>query len=219
MDPAGTFNVTLWYRTAIVCGLVPMLLGTAIFAAWLFTDFNALGILGILFIYGGLALFAAGIVSLLIFVSRARKDGIAYRKPAILALAVLVVNFPLCAAYISIAFLMESAHVVTVVNRTGMPIETLALTDPVGRRFRVGTVGPGQVRRACLGFSGEGAVQFSLSVDGETRTGTLIGYLSDPLGSDATLHLSEDLSVQTREGFRRISVADFLRHCVLGWST
>ncbi len=216
-DPAGTFEVTLWYRTAIACGLFPMLLGTAVFAAWLFTDLDALEFIGLLLIYGGIVLFAAGIVSLLVFVSHARKGGIAYRIPTTLALAVLVLNFPLCAAYMSIAFAMESAHVVTVVNRAGMPIEALTLTDPAGRQFRLGTVWPGQVRHACLDFSGEGAVQFSLNVDGETRAGTLIGYLADPLGSHATLRLSEELTAQASEEFRRISLADFLRYCVPGW--
>jgi hypothetical protein len=218
-DPAGTFEVKLWYRTAIACGLFPMVLGTAIFAAWLFTDLDALEIIGLLFIYGGIVLFAAGIGSLLIFVSRARKGGIAYRRPTTLALAVLILNVPLCAAYISIAFAMESAHVVTVVNRAGMPIESLTLTDPAGRQFRIGTVGPGQVRHACLDFSGEGAVQFSLNVDGEARAGTLIGYLADPLGSSATLRLSAELTLQASEEFRRVSLADFLRYCVPGWRT
>lgn len=217
--PAGTSEVTLWYRAAVACGLFPMLLGTAIFAAWLLTDLDALEIIGVLFIYGGIVLFAAGVVSLLVFVSRARKGGIAYRTPTTLALAVLILNFPLCAAYVSIAFAMESAHVVTAVNRAGMPIEALTLTDPAGRRFRVGIVGPRQVRRACLDFSGEGAVQFSLNVDGKTRAGTLIGYLADPLGSYATLRLSEELTAQASEESRRISLADFLRYCVLGWRT
>ena len=196
-----------------------MLLGTAIFAAWLFTDLDALEIIGLLFIYGSIVLFAVGIISLLVFVSRARKGGSAYRIPATLALTVLVLNFPLCAAYISIAFAMESAHVVTVVNRAGMPIEALTLTDPAGRQFRFGTVGPGQARHACLDFSGEGAVQFSLDVDGETRAGTLIGYLADPLGSHATVHLSEELTAQASEEFHRISLADFLRYCVPGRQT
>ncbi len=218
-DPAGTFEVTLWYRTAIACGLFPMVLGTAIFAAWLFIDLFALEIIGILFIFGGIVLFAAGVVSLLVFVSRARKGGIAYRKPTTLALAVLFLNFPLCAAYVSIAVAMKFADGVTVVNRAGMPIEALTLTDSAGGQFRVGTVGPGQVRHACLDFSGEGAVQFSLNIDGETRAGTLIGYPDPLFGSHATLRLSEELIAQASVEFRRTSLADFLRYCVLGWQT
>jgi len=204
---------------AIACGLLPMLLGTAIFAAWLFTDYDALEIIGLLFIYGGIVLFVAGIVSLLVFVSRARMGGIAYRTPTTVALALLILNFPLCVAYVSIAFAMESAHVVTVVNRTDIPIEALTLTDPIGRQFRVGTVAPGQVHHACPEFSGEGAVQFSLIVDGETRAGTLIGYLADPLGSHATLLVSKELTAKASEDFRRISLADFLSFCVRGRQT
>ncbi len=59
----------------------------------------------------------------------------------------------------------------------------------------------------------------SLNIDGETRAGTLIGYLADPLGNHATLRLSEELTAQASEEFRRISLADFLRYCVPGWQT
>jgi len=208
--------VRRWYATAIACGLIPMALGSAIFAAWLFTDLDALEIIGVLFIYGGIFLFAVGIAALLIFVSRARRGGVVYRKPATLALVVLVANFPLCAVYVAIAFAMESAHVVAVENRAGMVMEDLGLRDPTGRQFRVGSVGPGQTRQVCLDLSGEGAVEFSFNVDGRPYAGILIGYLADPLGSRATLRLAEDLSVETSEEFRRISLADFLRTCVLG---
>jgi hypothetical protein len=193
-----------------------MALGSAVFAAWLFTDLDALEIIGVLFIYGGIFLFAVGIAALLIFVSRARKGGIAYRRAATLALVILVLNFPLCAAYVAIAFAMESAHVVIVENRAGMTIEDLTLRDPTGRQFQIGSVGPGQTRQVCLDFSGEGAVEFSFNVDGRPHAGTLIGYLADPLGSRAILRLPEDLRAETSEEFRRISLADFFRTCVLG---
>lgn len=205
-----------WYRAAIACGLFPILVGTAIFAAWLHTDLDALEIAGLLVIYCGIAVFAVGIVSLLIFVARARTGGIAHRKRTTLALTVLLLNFPLCAAYLSIAYAMESAHAITAVNRAAISIEALTLTDPTGREFQIGTVRPMQIRNVCLDFSGEGAVQFSLSVNGEIRTGTLIGYLADPLGSHATLRLSGELTVQASEEFDRISLADFLRFCVSG---
>ena len=135
--------MTRWYRATIACGLIPMALGSAVFAAWLFTDLDALEIIGVLFIYGGIFLFAVGIAALLIFVSRARKGGIAYRRAATLALVILVLNFPLCAAYVAIAFAMESAHVVIVENRAGMTIEDLTLRDPTGRQFQIGLSGVG----------------------------------------------------------------------------
>ena len=215
-DPAGTIVMTIGYRIAIACGLLPMILGTAIFTEWLFTDLDTLEIIGLWLIYGGIALFAIGIFSLRVFVSHARRRGILYRKPTAWALAVLLMNFPLCAAYVSIAFAMESAHVVTVVDRAALPIEGLILTDPAGRQFRIGTVEPGEARHACLDFSGEGAVQFAFNVDGQMRVGTLITYQSNPFGSNATLDLSEDLTANASEEFRRISAADFFRHCVLG---
>jgi len=194
-----------------------MLLGTAVFVAWLFTDHDALEIAGLLVIYGGIAIFLAGIASLFVFVSRAREAGTAYRKSAALALAVLLLNFPLCATYVSVAFAMESAHLVTVVNRADVPIEALTFVDPSETIFRAAFIGPGEVHLACLDFSGEGAVEYSLTVYGETRAGILVGYLAAPLGSRATLRVSQALNVEASEEFRRISLADFVRVCVTGW--
>ena len=196
-----------------------MVLGSAIFAAWLFTDLDALEIVGLLFIYGGIALFVAGIASLIVFVKRAHKAESAYRRPATLALTILLVNFPLCAACVSVAFAMESAHFVTVINDADKPAEALTLTDPTGRRFQVGIVAPGQSRHACPDFFGEGAVEYSLTVDGEARAGMLIGYLAAPLGSRGTLRVSKALTVEVSEEFRRISLAEFLRYCWPGWQT
>jgi len=206
----------VWYRAALLCGLLPMLLGTAIFAAWLVTDHGSLEIAGLLLIYGGILLLGAGLVSLRLYLSHARRGGIAGRRPAVWALALLLANLPLCAAYVFIAFAMESAHHVTLVNRASKSIEALVLTDPTGRRFPVGTIGPGQVRQVCPDFSGEGAVEFSLTIDGESRTGTLIGYLADPLGSRSTLLLTKVNTTEASETFERISLVEFLRHCVIG---
>ena len=206
----------IWYRAALFCGLFPALLGTAIFAAWLVTDHGWLEIAGLLLIYGGILLVLAGLVSLRLYLSHARRGGIASRRPAVWALALLLANLPLCAAYVSIAFAMESAHHVTFVNRASAPVEDLVLTDPTGRRFAIETIGSGLTRHDCPDFSGEGAVEFSFNIEGESRTGTIIGYLADPLGSRSTLWLTEDRTTETSETFERISAAEFLCHCVLG---
>ena len=147
--PNGKPAAALWHKLAIACGLLPMILGTAIFVAWLITDSDVLEIIGLLLVYGGVALLALGLVCLLAFVSRARKAGIAYRRARNWALVVLFLNFPLCAATIFLAFAMESAHHVTLVNRASAPVEDLVLTDPTGRRFAIGTIGSGLSRHVC----------------------------------------------------------------------
>ena len=206
----------IWYRVALFCSLFPALTGTAIFAAWLVTDHDTLELAGLLLIYGGILLVLAGLVSLRLYLSHARRAGIAGRRSAFWALAFLLANLPLCAAYVSIAFAMESAHHITLANRASAPIEDLVLTDPTGRRFAIGNVGPGLTLHLCPDFSGEGAVAFSFSIEGEGRSGTLIGYLADPLGSRSSLLLTEDRATKTGETFERISLSEFLHHCVLG---
>lgn len=214
--PNGKPAAALWHKLAIACGLLPMILGTAIFVAWLITDSDVLEIIGLLLVYGGVALLALGLVCLLAFVSRARKAGIAYRRARNWALVVLFLNFPLCAATIFLAFAMESANVVTLVNNAAVPIEAMILSDPQGRQFHVGSIQPGQDHQACFGFAGEGAVRFSFNAQGTPHAGILIGYLAGPLGSRATLTLSRDMTVETDEQFHRISLTEYLRSCVPG---
>ncbi len=209
-------GVRHWYRTVLVCGLFPMTAGTAIFVAWLLTDLDVLEILGMVLICIGIALVVLGIVGLAIFISRARNEGLPYGKPVCLGAALLFLNFPLCAAFVSIAFAMESAHVVTVVDRATAPIEDLTFTDPAGQQHQIEPIRPGEVYHACIDFSGEGAVQYSFTVDGQMHTGTLIGYLSDPLGSNTTLDISDDLTAKASAEFQRISAASFFQHCILG---
>jgi len=206
--------VDRWPKTPIACGVIPMALGTAVFIAWLFTDDDALELIGLAVIFGGVVLVVAGIVSLCFFVSRARRDGRSYRTPTAVALATLAANFPLCGVYVAFAFTTESAHLVTVDNQAGQPVTALVVTDPTGRQFQLDSVAPRQVAHACLGFSGEGAVEFAFNIGGETRSGILIGYLADPIGLQATLHVSESLTVEASERFHRIALAEFLELCV-----
>lgn len=205
-----------WYWLAIVCGLIPMVLGSAVFAAWLETDSDSLEIVGIVAIYLGLPLFAVGVVALVVFTAAARKSEIAYRRSTAIALIILVANFPLCVVYVSLAFAMESAHLVTIDNGADVGVGELILSDPAGRQFPVGTVPPGEIRHACLDLAGEGVVRFAFTIDGETREGVLIGYLAAPLGSHATLRVSVERTVSASETFSRISLPGFLRYCLFG---
>ncbi|MDX1402349.1 MAG: hypothetical protein R3245_10535 [Kiloniellales bacterium] len=206
----------LWCKMAIACGLTPIVLGTAIFAAWLRNDSDVLEVIGLLTIFGGVVVVAIGIVCLVTFGIKAREKATVNRTGTTAAVAVLALNFPLCAFYVYIAFAMESAYLVTVVNRSDLSIENLMLTDPRGHRFQASSVGPGRVHRLCPHFSGEGAVNYSFELDGEVRTGILIGYLADPIGSQTVLRLSEALTAEADEKFDRISLSDFLRYCVGG---
>ncbi len=205
-----------WYWLAIVCGLTPIILGSVIFAAWLIDDLDSLEMIGLGVIYVGVLLFTVGTIALVIFTTYASRAGIAHRRSTAIALIILVANFPLCVAFVSLAFAIESAHLVTIENGADVEIKALALGGPSGRSFEVGFVAPGQVRNTCPDFTGEGAVIYSFTIDGETREAVLIGYLAAPLGSRATLRVAEDLSVRTEEEFQRISFPDYLSHCLFG---
>ena len=72
LTPARFQRPIRWYWLAIVCGLTPIILGSAIFAAWLIDDLDSLEMIGLGVIYVGLPLFAVGVVALVVFTAAAR---------------------------------------------------------------------------------------------------------------------------------------------------
>jgi hypothetical protein len=209
--------VNFAYWTSVGCGLVLAVLGTADFVAWLATDLDMLELIGGWIIWRGLLVFAVGIIGLLVFVSCARGRGVPYRRRATWSLLALFVNIPLCFLYVFVAFSMESAITVTITNHAHVSIENLVIKGPNREQVEIRTVRAGEIRHSCPDLKGEGAVEYSLSVDGQPRSGVVIGYMSSPIGRHATLDLLPDLTVRNDESFGRISAADYLRYCVLGY--
>lgn len=201
------------YKIALTCGLLPMVLGTAVFAVWLATDIAELEIAGIFIIQGGLILFAIGFISLLVFINSAMKDSEPFMGRSALCAVVLLLNFPLCVGYLLIAFAMENANVVTVVNESAKPVTDLVLSDPSGRKYPIAPILPGASRTACYAFSGEGSVQYAFTNDGTPQQGQLIGYITSGLGSHGTLRLSKDDEAAATEDTNRVSATDFFKFC------
>lgn len=205
--------MTAWYRASLACGLLPLLLGTVTFVTWVWTNLFALIFVGLVVVYGGLALFAAGLVCLYVYTRKARRAAVWYRRGLAVAGGVLLLNFPVCAAYLFITFDVLSVTLVTVENRYEQPIRDLVLQDYAGNVHRIGSVLPGDMTKACLRLDGEGAVTYTLTRDGAELSGDLIGYLTWG-GSHARLTLLRYGAVDAQPGLDRISGADFVRHCI-----
>jgi hypothetical protein len=87
-------------RIGTICGLVPLTVGTAVFAGFLVTQDSWLALPGYFTMVGGLVLFAVGVV-LAVVSARHRGDW----KRFFAALGIMLVNFPAAAAmtYVSAA--------------------------------------------------------------------------------------------------------------------
>lgn len=205
--------MTLWYKIAIACGVLPLLVGTITFGAWLATDLDELELFGITVIVGGLILFVIGLVALDRFATNGKRIEVTYKKPAAIAAAILLLNFPVALAYMAVAASMENSFFVTIESDFPEPIRDLVLTDPRGTGFRLEEIEPGSARSACYDFSGEGEVLYSMALGDDTQNGVLIGYITSNMGHRTELHLTEYGRIEISESYHRISLGELLQFC------
>lgn len=205
----------LWYRCSLVCGLIPLLLGTATFFWWFITDLYDLQLVGLFVILGGIVLFLAGVGCVLVYVHKARRAQSRYKRAAVASVTVLLLNFFVCAGYILIAVRMMNTYIVIVTNDYREPIRDLVIKDPAYGIYRVATVQPGAIAKACFRFKGKGAVTYAMTSRGSAQTGQLFGFVRSGYGGTAKLSLSQDGLVQTEDQVFRVSAGDYIRVCLL----
>lgn len=131
-------------RLATLCGLTPLSLGSLAFFGWLLwtggdsAEGYAFQLLGVVTISGGPFLFVAGLVTLWV----ARRRGAT--KPQLRNRALLLfANLPLALLYL-LGTEVAAIQRVEVVNRSGQPIEELALIACRSARCEVGALAPGE---------------------------------------------------------------------------
>lgn len=183
------------------CGLLPLALGVGIFAAWYVTRSVDLALLGLLNIGVGLLLVAIGVVSLLVYVWRARAgDDPAWKGRSVFALLIMLANFPAAAGLVVLADYIASAYVVTVSNQSSWPLVDLAFQSG-DRLYTFGTVSARSQREETFHFPQERELRYSTSLNGKVHSDIFDGYVSGQ-NNRARLDVSEtgDLSVR-RERF------------------
>jgi hypothetical protein len=115
------------YRVAIICGALPLIVGTSVFLLWFATGWEWLPIAGILTIYAGVFLFAVG-VCVLGYQLWAARTAIDLRRGrlwiAVSVCAILMLgNFPAALGLMALALEVVSAeYVVQIDNRTKLPL-------------------------------------------------------------------------------------------------
>ena len=180
-------------RTALACGITPAVLGTAIISAWLLTPWRVLELFGVLNILLGLLCTLVGVPSLVVYLwdtwqtkqTRLRRR----MTPGIIAGAVLLANFPLCAFYVWVSNL----YTVRVVNATGATVNSFVVADPSGQTWELGPIPAGGRRSKMIDAEGEGAIGFSTKINGKVVPGVMEGYITGGMGGERrTVTLNPD---------------------------
>ena len=187
----------LWWRAALLCGLLPLVVGVAIFVAWYATRAPWLVDAGLFNIGAGLLVVCVGLLCLMAYVLRARASRTpGWKGRAAVAVLVVLANFPAAAALVVLADHIASSYVVVVENRSSWAITDLVFLSD-GHTYAFGTVPTRSNREDAFRFPGERELRYSLSLNGQPRSDILDGYVAG-WGNKATLHISESGNVAVR---------------------
>ncbi len=188
-----------WYRISLICGLTPLCIGTLIFFCWRSTRLHWLMTAGVITIYAGLAIFIIGIICLAVYFFQARKTAVKeYKKKSIIALTILLANFPVVAVIISIVFYLISLSSVQFENQSSTKTGEILLSEK-GHVYKIGSLLPNETLEKKIQFQSEGSVRYSFTRNKIKYEGIMFGYITGGHGSSATLKITKSGEVKINE--------------------
>lgn len=190
------FRFDIGFRTAIGCALLPMIVGTSIYIAWHWTGEDFLQGLGLLTIFGGLLLFGAGFVALILYVigeiAQKTMNRRRFTLRVALALGLLLVNFPLAGYFMNAG----TRIVVDVRNSGATTLKDVRLVAPYDEGEKLGDIPPGTTRRGRIDVTGDGALAVThTSADSSVGTILVEGYVTNGLTGRYTVDVKDGADV------------------------
>jgi hypothetical protein len=181
--------------SAVVCGAIPLTLGTIIYWTWRAKRLPWLEVAGLINIFTGLVLFTFGAICLAAYGFRESRTLGKRRVPLgwqiVLVAGLLLINFPAAAMYgISAMRLMNFRNVV-IVNDSGKTIESFMLQAP-GVEVEVGPIEPNKIAIRNLDFHSDGKLNFSAKQGDFQFGGQLEGYLTGGTGGETIVRVQPD---------------------------
>jgi hypothetical protein len=182
---------------AVLCGATPLVVGTGIFVAWLLLRWHSLKDAGITTIMAGTVAFAVGCLCLMIHVAESRRNKrVSPRRmdwKSMGTIALLVINFPIAAAYVAAAIHIETRYSVTVINESPGRIEAFRVVG-CGVDVDFGTIE--SQSRVCRSFNirHDDYLNFRAILEDSEISGTVDYYMTHVRGADKTIILKPDNS-------------------------
>lgn len=173
-------NVSYLYRVAMVFAAAPLVFGLFLFLLWLVSQDNDIALLGFLTIIAGLISVSVALVLFLVYLVIA-----IYRKMPtgrviasfFFGLFLILVNFPIAFACISIADYIMSTYILTVENSSASGISDIHITGP-GIDTQIGTLNPGETQVLRFHIKGDGELVFSANASGNELSGIIEDYVT-----------------------------------------
>lgn len=170
------------YKLSIISAILPFLTGLGVYAAWLVTDNPNLMFMGVLLLPLCMLFFIIGCISLFFSARALKKSGDPQRgRKILLAVACLLINFPAAIGIMIHADYRSSFFDISVINQTRQTLNDIAIIDPQGTAQTLPAVLPNETVVHSLSLRGEGSAYYRMTLLGEKREGTLIGYITTDL--------------------------------------
>ncbi|HEX2477136.1 MAG TPA: hypothetical protein VHK01_20440 [Lacipirellulaceae bacterium] len=178
----NTNHVLLWI--ALACGVIPLIIGSAIYFAFRATRLDWLPIAGYFTILAGLTFFAVGVMCLVAYVYRRRGLDLT----TFLLGALLFSNFPAAAIYGLSAIGLMTQYVVQVVNESDAVIDSFLVEGP-GVRTELGPIQIGESKQCRVFFDADGNLTFNARQQPLRFDGEIEGYVTNNLGGEARVQI------------------------------
>jgi len=192
-------SVNRWYQISLICGLAPLCIGVFIFLAWLASGAYWLEWTGMVNLYAGLVLFCIGLISLAVYFYKARRNAIrGYWKKSIVALLILLANFPVAAVIISAALYVASVSTVIIKNQSSSKIENIYLSEQ-GHVYEAGSVLANEKIERKFHFQSEGSIRYSFTRNDIKYEGIMFGYVTGGMGSSSKMLITKRGKVKIDE--------------------
>ncbi|MDB5298156.1 MAG: hypothetical protein JWO31_4139 [Phycisphaerales bacterium] len=186
--------VRIAYRIAVLCGALPLIVGTVALLGFVIFHHIAFAMSGFLTIVAGVPIFLIGLLALIYyyFASTARRveltdeDWVRVRRKTLIPAALLVANFPVAFLYANAGTYLMSRHRVDVTNASGATVDSF-ITTVDGKQSEIGPIPAGGTVTFTIvapDDDAEATADYSLRIGTISRQGTL----SELLARDAPEH-------------------------------
>jgi len=189
-------------QAALFCGAAPLVVGIAIFVAWIFTRAGWLMVAGVFTIYAGLCSVGIGAICLVVYVWRSWRSGeIKHRSlvwQAVGTAALLLANFPAGVSVVMGAILIETRYTVTLTNQSDVPLKSAEVCGG-GVDVRFGDVAPGATVVRSFWIKADGELVLT-AIHGSNKVETTVeGYVTNGMGGDKIVVLDANGSVNIKD--------------------
>lgn len=179
------------YQATIILALAPMLIGASTFLIWLVTRDDSLIDFGIYGTFGCIASIIASFVCLVTFLWKERVKKSMLILPALGAIALILINFPIGSFVVKTAIYMTTQYVLIIENVSQQPVKDIEITT-ANFKDTIPELTPGQKVEKKYHFSADGALSFKARIKGQSTVGVLEGYVCGGLGGEKHLLFTDE---------------------------